>query len=138
MDFLADNLNLKTKPKTQKPLNYGLGRNVNLFDDLRTYAYKNVLKFKNNSNYDKWFIEIEKIAIGLNTFSNPNNPLPIREIIATARSVAKWTWKNFDNDTFSIIQSSRGSKNTKQAQSKKGSKTQSKVKAMLNFIGAEK
>jgi len=139
LDFLADNLNLNTKPKTQKPLNYGLGRNANLFDDLRTYAYRNVLNFKNNSNYDKWFIEIERIAIGLNTFSNPNNPLPIREITATARSVAKWTWKNFDNATFSSIQSSRGSKNTTQSQSKKGrKKAQSKVSAMLDFIGVKK
>lgn len=118
LDFLADNLNLNTKPKIQKPISYGLGRNVNLFDDLRTYAYRNVLNFKNKSNFDKWLAEIERIAIGLNTACNPHNPLPIREITATARSVAKWTWKNFDNATFSAIQSSRGSKNKGKIKSK--------------------
>lgn len=111
LDYLADHLNLKSITKTEKPLNYGLGRNVNLFDDLRVYAYKNVLNYKNKSNFDKWFSEIQRIAIGLNTACNPSNPLPIKEILATARSVARWTWKNFDNATFSKIQSKRGKRN---------------------------
>lgn len=138
LDYLADHLDLNQKTKTEKPLNYGLGRNVNLFDDLRTYAYRNVLKYKNNSSFDKWHSELERIAIGLNTACNPNNLLPIREIIATARSVAKWTWKNFDNTQFSIIQSARGSKNTAETQSKKskGRKNQN-VKDFLNFIGGK-
>lgn len=109
LDFLADSLNLDNKkPKAQEF--FGLGRNVSLFDDLREYAYKNVLKYKSGGSFETWILSIENIAIGFNNFKNTNNPLPINEIKATARSVAKWTWKNFDSDIFSQIQSLRGSK----------------------------
>lgn len=94
---------------------------------MREYAYKNVLKYKSGGSFETWILSIENIAIGFNNFKNTNNPLPINEIKATARSVAKWTWKNFDSDIFSQIQSLRGSKN-------KG-KTKSKVKPLLDFIG---
>ncbi|PHQ08605.1 hypothetical protein CKQ87_28270, partial [Klebsiella pneumoniae] len=33
-------------------------------------------------------------------FCNPQNPLQYKEIKATVRSVARWTWKNFDSHTF--------------------------------------
>lgn len=106
-EFIPDNIT------TEKRLpSIGLGRNVNLFEDLRQYAYKSVLKFKEKSNYEKWEKELILKADGLNTFCNGNNLLSYNEIKATARSVAKWTWRNFNKECFSSIQSFRGKKNT--------------------------
>ncbi|WP_205466205.1 primase C-terminal domain-containing protein, partial [Klebsiella pneumoniae] len=71
---------------------YGLGRNVNLFEDLRQYAYRTVLNFKKISTLEKFENELLLKAQGLNTFCNPQNPLQYKEIKATVRSVARWTW----------------------------------------------
>ena len=45
LGFLSEHVNLISNKKL-KSESYGLGRNVNLFEDLRLYAYRNVLKFK--------------------------------------------------------------------------------------------
>ncbi|MER4674834.1 replication initiation protein, partial [Klebsiella pneumoniae] len=111
LDYLADFVDLE-KPQIQKKKSeaYGLGRNVNLFEDLRQYAYRTVLNFKKISTFEKFENELLLKAQGLNTFCNPQNPLQYKEIKATVRSVARWTWKNFDSHTFSQIQSNRAKK----------------------------
>ena len=111
LDYLADFVDLE-KPQIQEKKSeaYGLGRNVNLFEDLRQYAYRTVLNFKKISTFDKFENELLLKAQGLNTFCNPQNPLQYKEIKATVRSVARWTWKNFDSHTFSQIQSNRAKK----------------------------
>ena len=78
------------KPQIQKKKSeaYGLGRNVNLFEDLRQYAYRTVLNFKKISTFEKFENELLLKAQGLNTFCNPQNPLQYKEIKATVRSVA--------------------------------------------------
>ncbi|MGU5311748.1 primase C-terminal domain-containing protein, partial [Escherichia coli] len=75
------------------------------------YAYKRVLKFKQDLNYEAWERDVLSIAEGLNTHCNALNPLQYNEIKATARSVSRWTWKHFDSATFSDIQSNRGKRN---------------------------
>ncbi|EPR4183502.1 replication initiation protein, partial [Salmonella enterica subsp. enterica serovar Bareilly] len=105
LDYLADFVELETPKKAKKSENYGLGRNVNLFEDLRTYAYRRVLKFKKDSTYEAW--ERDVLAEGLNNHCNVLNPLQYNEIKATARSVSRWTWKHFDSATFSEIQTNR-------------------------------
>ncbi|MGG7413273.1 replication initiation protein, partial [Escherichia coli] len=87
--------------------------------------------FKKISTFEKFENELLLKAQGLNTFCNPLNPLQYKELKATARSIARWTWKNFDSHTFSLIQSSRGAKN-------KNKPKKSNVKEMLGFIGGEK
>lgn len=107
LDYLADFVELETPKKAKKSENYGLGRNVNLFEDLRTYAYRRVLKFKKDSTYEAWERDVLNVAEGLNTHCNALNPLQYNEIKATARSVSRWTWKHFDSATFSEIQTNR-------------------------------
>ena len=111
LDYLADFVDLE-KPQIQEKKSeaYGLGRNVNLFEDLRQYAYRTVLNFKKISTFEKFENELLLKAQGLNNFCNPQNPLQYKEIKATVRSVARWTWKNFDSHTFSQIQSNRAKK----------------------------
>lgn len=85
----------------------GLGRNCALFDDLRQQAYRKVLEFKRNgvprSGFEAW----------IRTQANAVNgqfaaPLPLSETRATARSIAKWVWERFDDQTFRRLQSERG------------------------------
>lgn len=113
LDYLADFVELNGKAKTERAENYGLGRNVNLFDDLRAWAYKKVLNFKSTSTYESWMCEIERQAVNLNAVCNTVNPLPFSEIKATAKSVGRWVWRNFDSTAFSAIQSARAKKKNK-------------------------
>ena len=113
LDFLADCVDLTTSKQATKTENYGLGRNVNLFEDLRFYAYKHVLNFKKSSNFEQFLNEIERQAINLNAVCNIGNLLPFSEIKATVKSICRWTWKNFDSATFSAIQSARAKKKHK-------------------------
>ena len=67
------------KPQIQKKKSeaYGLGRNVNLFEDLRQYAYRTVLNFKNIH-----FREIRKRTTikgtGLKHFLQSTKPVTIQ------------------------------------------------------------
>jgi len=132
LDYLADFVELETPKKAaEKAKGYGLGRNVNLFDDLRAYAYRSVLKFKNKSTYDAWEADLLRVAQGLNSHCNALNLLQNNEIKATARSVSKWTWKHFDSDTFSDIQSNRGKKNL--GKSKK-TNARNKIESILELF----
>ena len=131
LDYLADFVDLETPKKVEKVKGYGLGRNVNLFDDLRAYAYRSVLNFKSKSTYDAWEADLLRVAQGLNSHCNALNPLQYNEIKATARSVSKWTWKNFDSGVFSNIQSSRGKKNL--GKTKKTS-AKNKIQNMLELL----
>lgn len=126
LDYLADFVDL-SQPKSVKAENYGLGRNVNLFDDLRHWAYKRILGFKSSSSFEKWMKEVERQAINLNAVCNQQNPLPFSEIKATARSIGKWTWKNFNSETFSQIQSQRSKLSAK----KKSSNTKELILKMM-------
>lgn len=111
LGYLSEHVELVSNKKL-KSESFGLGRNVNLFEDLRLYAYRNILKFKRSSTFENWQMDLERISMLLNSTQNPKNLLPYSEIKATARSVAKWTWKNFTTEKFSSIQSSRAKKNT--------------------------
>lgn len=94
---LDDDLPLKLELKTA----VGEGRNVTLFDSLRGWAYRERLKHK---NFDSWLTACLKQAQMLNAFSCP---LPYSEIKSTAKSVAKWTWQNFNHKSFADIQRKR-------------------------------
>jgi hypothetical protein len=82
----------------------GLGRNVTLFDGLRAWSYRALIKTA-PKNFEEWQQIVFRQAELLNSFSCP---LPTSEIRATARSVAKWTFKNISVEKFSAIQSNRG------------------------------
>ncbi|EMF4356052.1 replication initiation protein [Providencia rettgeri] len=112
LDYLADFVRENTTPEKNKTkaVSYGIGRNVNLFESLRLYAYKHVLEFKRNSTISKWYAELEIQAVNINISENANNLLPYNELKSTASSIARWTWQNFNESNFSKIQSERAKK----------------------------
>lgn len=79
----------------------GLGRNVSLFDGLRYWAYRARLGY---DDYAAWLRACLNHASVLNVFPCP---LPHSEVRSTARSVAKWTWRNITAERFSEVQRHR-------------------------------
>lgn len=101
---LADYVDLP-KSRAQRDA-LGLGRNCMLFDELRAWAYRWVREYKrNNAAVDQWHRAVLGQAENLNVFTVP---LPFNEVKGVARSIAKWTWRNFSDTAFSAIQSARG------------------------------
>lgn len=113
VDLDASDRRVRATPKRQQT---GLGRNCNLFNSLRAWAYKWHGEYTSGS-VDKWHAAVLERAEKLNTFAQP---LPSSEIRATARSVAKWTWSHYTGrmtasslaadgltpEAFSLLQSS--------------------------------
>ena len=58
--------------------------------------------------------------------------LSFKEINHTIRSISSWVWGTFDSDTFSEIQSNRAKK------AKGKTKTNTKAKKLIEFIGVKK
>lgn len=84
----------------------GLGRNCTLFDELRGWAYQWVREYKrNDASAEQWHRAVLGQAEKLNIFLVP---LSFNELRGVAKSVAKWTWRNFSDAAFSAIQSARG------------------------------
>ncbi|HRH81907.1 MAG TPA: replication initiation protein [Thiobacillaceae bacterium] len=94
-------------PRTlPKHMDTGLGRNCILFDELRSWAYQWVRTYKkNDATPQQWHLAVLGQAQHLNRF---DVPLTDREIAATVKSVATWTWKTFTIQRFAAIQSERG------------------------------
>lgn len=87
--------------------NFGLLRNMTLFDELRTWAYSWVLKFKDSgATLDYWAQALMIRAEAI----NQSFPVPLHraEVMAVVRSVAKWVWRRFSAAAFREIQRARG------------------------------
>ena len=72
----------------------GIGRNVELFDTVRAWAYRNIRLYRVNGRsrlFSAWHSEVFEYALGIN--AQFNSPLPHSEIKATAKSIAKYCWK---------------------------------------------
>lgn len=89
LGYLADFVELK--PLSKKERGQGLGRNCTLFDIVRKWAYT-AIRAHRGSVFDVWMGEVLKQAVNANgAFLEP---LPYSEVKATARSIAKYCWKN--------------------------------------------
>lgn len=123
LDELRDGLDADLPLRLKRETAVGEGRNVTLFDGLRFWAYRERLKY---DNFDKWFEACFKHAQMLNQF---NCPLSYNEIKSTAKSVAKWTWKNLSQSGLS----ERGRRNAKKRWRKHETKTMDILASMLEF-----
>lgn len=87
---------------------FGLGRNCTLFDEIRTWAYQQVREFKRNGvGSEQWQMAVQSQAERLKA-DKFDLPLPLSEIRAISKSIARWTWRQFSPQKFSAIQSARG------------------------------
>lgn len=90
LSYLADFVELDELPTSPKEVS-GLGRNCMMFDTVRWWAYDAIRAFISGS-YDVWHREVLNVAINANgAFLEP---LPYSEVKATAKSVARWVWRN--------------------------------------------
>lgn len=72
---------------------YGLGRNVTLFHNLRQWAYAAVRDFWRPDGATAWQNAVLARCEALN--GQFTNPLPEQELKAIAKSVARWVWQRF-------------------------------------------
>lgn len=100
----------------------GLGRNVTLFDTARTWAYGQWWEHR-DGGVDAWLTLVLQRCHALNTeFADP---LPFVEVRATAHSIGKWIWRNFDEIAYRARQAELG---------RKGGKVVSPAKAEANRV----
>ena len=102
-------------PKTSESI--GLGRNCVLFDALRRQAYRDVLKAKSKGlSLADFHTRMEALGHELNQqfrLASGSGPLAVGEVRAIARSVARFTYRNFTPDQFSALQSHRAQARTR-------------------------
>ncbi|MBJ4092112.1 replication initiation protein, partial [Salmonella enterica subsp. enterica serovar Typhimurium] len=97
LDWLADFLDLNAANDKEIVADYGLGRNCTLFDRTRKWAYRAIRQ--GWPEYDQWLQACYERACVYNLqFAAP---LDENEVSAIAKSIAKWTGKNFSKETFS-------------------------------------
>ncbi len=98
-------------PKRGKIEEIGLGRNCTLFDWLRHWAYRAVRQYKRQGGLDAWNAWLNACNLqALQRNGEFQHPLDLREVWHIAKSVAKWTWRNFSEAGFSAWQAQRGRK----------------------------
>lgn len=92
LSYLADFVELQ-ELKTELKEVSGLGRNCAMFDTVRFWAYK-AIRAHLSDGFDKWHSEVLEQA------KNANDafiqPLPYSEVKATAKSIARWVWRNHE------------------------------------------
>lgn len=104
----------------------GLGRNCDLFDIVRVWAYAKMRTAKATMSPDQWreavFSEVAIHNLGY------AQPLSVAETRGIAKSIATWTWKRFNREAFSDIQASRRLKGAASQQRK----TRSLIEAVVD------
>lgn len=98
-------------PGDPRPRQSGVGRNVDLFDRTRTWAYRAIKRYW-NSGFSEWseVVHAKARILNLDLEREGRIPLPDREILHLARSISKWVWSRFTPESFSEIQAQRVSK----------------------------
>lgn len=75
------------------------GRNSVLFQRLRFWAYQHVTSYRDTGTYQEWLTRVQLQAEQLNDFRDTDyalrGALGEKEVDATSRSVASWTWDHY-------------------------------------------
>lgn len=131
LDYLADFVELpKRIPKKLEVV--GLGRNVTMFEKGRHWAYRAIRDYMHHNSSYEWERAVRAQIEAIN--SGFEQPLPYSEVKATAKSIAKWVWRNHNSaefqQAFSEKQAKRGKKGALVANAnganQKGGKARSK------------
>jgi hypothetical protein len=92
LDEIAEYIEIPKKiPK--KAAELGVGRNVDTFEHVRTWAYSHVMAAKRTMNCESW---VDACIAEAETFNTGfKNPMLYSECKAIGKSVGRWTWRNF-------------------------------------------
>lgn len=123
LNYLADFVELQELKTDLKEVS-GLGRNCMMFDNVRFWAYE-AIRERLGGGYDSWYAQVLKVAQNANgAFLEA---LPYSEVKATAKSVAKWVWRNHSQATAKFIerQTAKGRKGGLSSDSSHGGKARS-------------
>jgi hypothetical protein len=92
-DFQEYAVDLRTNKRKLALCDSGIGRNTTLFDTLRHWAYADV---KNHPSLAAFQVSVDTKALTINEhfIDYLNGVLPAKEVLSTAKSVGKWTWKH--------------------------------------------
>lgn len=96
---------------SQSVLETGEGRNVDLFNSVRMFAYKNARRLE--YDYTKIYTAVLERALELNAelfADNEKSILGMNEVKSIARSVAKFTSNRFTEEAFRKLQSARSNR----------------------------
>jgi hypothetical protein len=96
--------------------NSGLGRNVALFNRVRLWSYSGVRRYWGDGP-TVWGEVTYAYALAVN--QEFAVPLDSSEVAHLARSVSRWTWRNFTPERFTEIQTERGRKGSQAAAEKR-------------------
>lgn len=110
LDELAEYLELRGHPFRGHQA-IGLGRNCELFENVRKWAYKAIREYWQPNYKRAWnnvvYDQVESVN-GQFTV-----PLPISEVKSIAKSIANWTYLHFSPEKFRQSQAVKGSKGGK-------------------------
>lgn len=92
-DFQEYGVDLRANKRKLALRESGIGRNTTLFDTLRHWAYAEV---KNHPSHAAFQASVDTKALTINGhfIDHLNGVLPAKEVLSTAKSVGKWTWKH--------------------------------------------
>lgn len=92
-DFQEYGVDLKANKRKLALCDSGIGRNTTLFDTLRHWAYAEV---RNHAFHAAFQASVDSKALTINEhfIDHLNGVLPAKEVLSTAKSVGKWTWKH--------------------------------------------
>ena len=117
LDYLAEfcpDADLAAYSRRSRKEATGLGRNVTVFDNVREWAYTAIRAHWRPNGYDAWLCAVQAACECTNVFGlEQGGPLPVSEIKATAKSIARWVWSRFTPAGFSQVQAHRGAKGGK-------------------------
>jgi DNA-binding CsgD family transcriptional regulator len=114
LEELADWVDISQfKDRRKKLPAVGLGRNCTLFEDLRRWAYRERRKPQQYFSFDMFHQAVMMQGLQINAQFTPQ--LPHSEVRSTAKSIAKWTWRNMSPEGFKAWSKNRRQKsiNTK-------------------------
>lgn len=110
LDELADYVDLRGHPAKHEAAT-GLGRNCDTFFSVRKWAYKTIRDYWQPNYYRLWSKAVLARVEAQNQIYA--QPLANSEVKSIARSVAKWTYREFTPEKFSASQAKKGAKGGK-------------------------
>lgn len=110
LDLSGPSKNVMRRITLEKAKAQGIGRNCQMFNRIRSYAYRTVIEHRQSASFNEWQRLLISKAEAYNDFPDPLLPKELSHIV---KSVARWTWSKYTAKStaeFSRMQAERGAK----------------------------